>query len=242
MLPELTHEETAVALDEVAAELLHEAGVTQPPVDAFAVAGALGITVARDDCQSGRARYVRLRSYAGDPRATILLQSDPRRERQHWAIAHEIGEHAAWRVFGRLDVDPREASPGCRESVANHLAGRLLLPSEWFVSHAAVCDWDLLELKAGFRTASHELIARRMLECPPAVIISICDQGRLSFRRSNVPGRAPPLSDAERACWQAVHREARPDEREADGHRVRSWPVHEPQWKREILRTEVPDW
>ena len=70
--------------------------------------------------------------------------------------------------------------------------------------------WDLLELKRRFATASHELIARRMLECRPAVIVTIFDQGRIAFRRGNLPGRVPPLSPAERACWQGVHEENRP--------------------------------
>ena len=40
-------------------------------------------------------------------------------------MAHEIGETCACQVFDRLSVDPREAPPGARETVANQLAGRL---------------------------------------------------------------------------------------------------------------------
>jgi hypothetical protein len=208
MLPEFTREELAAGLDAVVDELLREAGLTRPPVDAFALARALRIAVAWDDRQDGRARYVRLgdlsavtptmqawcpvTSTLDRPRAAILLRPDPRFERQHWAVAHEIGEHVAYRVFARWGVDPRETAPNAREQVANSLAGRLLLPTVWFEADGCACDWDLVELKTRYFTASHELIARRMLECRPPVVISIFDQERVSFRRSNLPGRLPP--------------------------------------------------
>jgi hypothetical protein len=114
-----------------------------------------------------------------------------------------------------------------------------LLPGGWFASDAAACGWDLLALKRLYATASHELIARRMLDMPPAVIITIYDQGRTYFRQSNQPGRVPPPSEAETACWQAVHRGNQPHDRFDPTRSIRGWPVHEPGWKREILRTEV---
>jgi hypothetical protein len=242
MFAGLGQEELAAALDAVALEVLAQARVGRPPGDAFAVARAIGMTVAVDDRQTGRARYLRLGGRrAVRPRATILLRSDPRAERQQWAVAHEIGEHVACRFFALLGADPREAAPNAREDVANQLAGRLLLPTPWFEAHASSCGWDLLALKARFGTASHELIARRMLECRPPVILSIFDQCRLHFRRSNVSGRVPPLSAAELRCWRQVHDAARPQETTAGPCTIRGWPVHEAHWKREILRTELAE-
>jgi len=242
MLAELVPEELAAGLDAVASDVLAEAGVEGPPVDALEVAAALGIAVALDDRQRGRARYIRLRGRGRRrPKATILLRPDPRPERRQWAVAHEIGEHAAHRVFARLGVDPRETGRNAREAVANHLAGRLLLPAEWFTADAMDCGWDLLELKSRYATASHELIARRMLECRPPVIISIFDHRELYFRRSNLPGRVPSPSSVEMQCWRTVHAAHRP-ERAYDGPRaIQGWPVHEEGWKREILRTEVEE-
>ncbi|MGO8690503.1 MAG: ImmA/IrrE family metallo-endopeptidase [Thermoguttaceae bacterium] len=242
MFAELTREELAAGLDAVAGELLAGAEVDSPPVDAFLLARRLGITVALDDGQQNRARYVRLDSRRpARSRPTILLRSDPRRERRHWAVAHEIGEYAAHRVFAHWGVDVREVVPRAREEVANCLAGRLLLPTEWFLADARAGGWDLAALKARYATASHELIARRMLECPPPVIVTIFDHRVVSFRRSNLPGRVPPPSAAEMACWRVVHDAAR-SQRVDDGPRaVQGWPVHEPQWKREILRAEVEE-
>jgi hypothetical protein len=238
MLPEFTREELAAALDRVVDEVLHRAGVEAPPVDAMAVAGALRIVVALDDRQPGRARYVRM-GPVGRQRAAILLRPEPRFERRQWAVAHEIGEHVAYQAFVAWGIDPRETAPNAREAVANQLAGRLLLPSAWFAADGAACRWDLLRLKARYRTASHELIARRMLECRPPVIVSIFDQRRISFRQSNLPGRAPPPSAAEVRCWDLVHRQSRALKTGIELGSLQGWPVHEAGWKREILRLEM---
>ncbi len=242
MFPELAREEISAALDTVATAVLADAGVDRPPVDAFAVARALGITVVMDDCQQGRVRYVRLGGRGvGCPRATILLGREPRPERRHWAVAHEIGEHVAHRVFSLLGVDPRETVSNAREVVANHLAGRLLLPAGWFSADAVRCGWDLIALKRRYATASHELIARRMLEFSPAVIVSIFDHGELSFRRSNLPGRVPPPSPSEMECFRAVHNLGRSAQGCQRTCLIQCWPIHEAGWRREILRTEVEE-
>lgn len=242
----MTAEEVAAGLDAIAMEVLGSARVQGPPVDPVRLAQALGLVVVLDGQQGVRGRYVRLRGPRGRmSRPTVLLRPDPRPERRHWALAHEIGEHVAHRVFQYLGIDLRLAVPQAREFVANQMAGRLLLPTVWFEADALATQWDLLALKARYATASHELIARRMLEFPSPAIITIFDQGAVTFRKSNVPGRVPPCSADEIGCWQEVHREHRPAEAILGSTRVRGWPVHEPGWKREILRTELacePAW
>ncbi|MEN6449395.1 MAG: ImmA/IrrE family metallo-endopeptidase [Thermoguttaceae bacterium] len=242
MLSEYTAEELSDGLDCVAREVLCEGAIAGPPIDAVQLARRLNIALAWDDQQQGRARYVRLGGHRpASDRPTILLRPDPRQERRHWAVAHEIGEHVAYRVFARWGEDPRTAPPGAREQVANQLAGRLLLPTSWFAADGAACEWDLIELKSRYRTASHELIARRMLECRPAVVISIFDQGRISFRRSNLPGRVPPPLPGEMKCWRTIREECRPQQSRHGPALIQGWPIYEEQWKREILRMELAD-
>jgi hypothetical protein len=241
MLPEIAREELNAVLETTALDVLAAAGIDRPPVDAFRLAAALSITVALDEHQHGRARFARLPD-GRDGKPLILLRPDPRKERRHWAVAHEIGEHEAWRVFEALGVDPRETSPMARESVANHLAGRLLLPGAWFALDAASCGWDLLRLKDTYCTASHELIVRRMLDFPAPIIITLFDQRQISFRRSNMCFRVPEPSPAESRCAGQVHRRGRPYETHEGMRTIRGWPVHEEQWKREILRTDLGDW
>jgi hypothetical protein len=240
MLPEYTREELATGTDKVVRDILDIARIESPPVDAFFVARQLEIIVATDDLQAGRGRFVRRKGRSrATSQATILIRSDERVERLHWAVAHEVGESMAPRIFAAWGIDPREASPTVREEAANHLAGRLLLPTHWFARAAVESGWDLPDLKARFATASHELIARQMLEFLPPVIITIVDQGRIHFRRSNVPGRVPPLSPAETQCWRSVHEHNRPDQTYDGLRKIQGWPVHEELWQREILRTEV---
>jgi Zn-dependent peptidase ImmA (M78 family) len=240
MLPEIAVEELGATLDRVVAEVLAESRFPGPPVDAFRLAEDLKICVAIDDRQSVRARFVRLQGTRGPAaRGTILLRPEPRPERRQWAVAHEIGEHLAHRVFDALSIDPRVADPRAREMVANSLAGRLLVPGAWLGDDGPACGWDLLRLKALYRTASHELLARRMLDMPPPVIVTIFDREAIYFRAGNVRGQVPPPSPAEWDCYRSVHRDGRPCQRDGDWLTVRGWPVHEEGWKREILRTEV---
>lgn len=238
MLPELTPLEFSAALDAVAAEALAHLPHADAAIDTLQLARALGLAVAWDERQRGRGRTARLAVQAGRTQASILLRPEPRRERLQWAIAHEIGELCAHRVFAHLGVDPREAPPAARETVANALASRILLPRDAFGRDGRSCGWDLFELKMRYASASHELIARRMLDFEPSVIITIFDHGRRTFRRGNLPFRLPPFGELEQAAWRAAHDDSRPCEKSDFASRVQAWPVHEPDWKREILRTE----
>lgn len=246
MLPELAPEELAAAVERVASEALFEFGVAGPPVDALRLADRMGMALAWDDRQRGRARLVRLASGApGRTREAILLKPEPRVERRQWAVAHEIGEHLAERVFALLGVEPRAAPQHTREGIANRLAGAILLPAVWFQTDGAACGWDLFALKRAYSTASHELIARRMLDAPPPVIVTIYDQGRITFRGSNQPGRPPPPSSAELRCQSAAHTDNRPQSAREGQCAVAAWPIHEADWRREIVRTaidELADW
>ena len=246
MLQEIAKEELAGALDATVAEILAATGLEGPPVDARHVARELLLTVAWDARQAGRARIVHLAGEPGGPfNGSILLRPEPRAERRQWAIAHEIGEETAEQVFRLLGVDPRAAPAATREHVANQLAGRLLLPTDWFAEDGAGCDWDLFALKERYSTASHELIARRMLDFERSVIVTVFDHGARTWRRSNVPGRIPPLNGQEQIAWRQAHQTSEPVDMENHPLRVRAWPIHEvagaitPGWKREIVRTDI---
>jgi Zn-dependent peptidase ImmA (M78 family) len=245
MVSGIPEEQVRAVLESVALEVLTVGGVYAPPVDAIALAEQLGIVVARDGVANARARFVRLGGGSA-AQATILLADEPRPERRQWAVAHEIGESEAYRVFAELGVEPSDAPPAAREAVANKLAGCLLLPAPWFAADGRELDWDLYELKTRYATASHELIARRMLEMEPGAIVTLADHGRQIWRKSNRHFRAPPMTPAELTAWKATHELCQPTSCEprelADGvEDVRSWPIHEPGWKREIIRTALTD-
>ena len=207
MLAEIHADQFAAALDACAADVLWEAGVAEPPVDAMLVAERIGLVVARDDALASRGRLVEL----ADPRGgsvgqgTIVVGPAERPERLQWAVAHEIGESVAYRVFAALGVRADSAPENAREQVANYLASCLLLPRNWFAADGPPLDWDLFALKHRYSTASHELIARRMLEMSAPIVITLCDRGSVRWRRSNLASRPPRLLPAETKVWREAH-------------------------------------
>jgi hypothetical protein len=235
------NEEWNQAIEACVGRLLHRAGIRRPPIDAVELARRLGFVVAIDRRQEERARCARLSSVAAAPTAAIYLRPEPRPERRQWAVAHEIGEHSAQELFATLGIADDTASQGLREQSANTIANRLLLPSRWFFADGEAYDWDLGRLKERYAAASHELIARRMLEADAPAIVSIYDHGKLRFRGGNGGRRAPPPSPVEAAVQRRAHETGTFQLHHEETFRTRAWPIHEPDWKREIVRTDSLD-
>lgn len=228
------------ACDEVVRELLEDLRLVQPPVDALRIAERLQLDVVFDASQQGRARFKRL---AGG--AAIFLKPDDRPERLQWATAHEIGEALAGRVLARSGIDPTDlpalVDAAQRERIANEFASRLLLPADWFLPDAAALDGDLLALKEIYPTASHELILMNLLRQDRLAMSTVFDHGRVTRRLSNGELPAPPLLPLEREARRRAHETGRPCEIIGAEVRVQAWAVHEPGWKRELLRTTPVD-
>jgi len=222
------------ALDVAAGELLGLAGITAPPVDAFRMAEELQVSVVCDRTQSVRGRHKTLNG-----RSLVFLRPDQRPERVQWALAHEIGEVTAWRVAELVDAD--SLTPGFREEIANHLASRILLPSAWFFPDAERWKNDVPRLKSRYRTASHGLIALRLLDRPIPTIVTFFDQGCMSCRKTNLPATRPDLFPAETEALQRVQSERSPLSIEADFGRLDLWPIDEPGRRREILVTQFSE-
>src|SRR5690348_15769728 len=108
MLSDIPDDEFASAIDATASEALWEPGFSEPPVDAAVVADGLQLIVARDYTLPHRRHFVRLAERGehaeGGEQGTIVVGVAERPEREQWAIAHEIGESIAYRIFDRLGV------------------------------------------------------------------------------------------------------------------------------------------
>lgn len=217
-------------------EVLEECAIHEPPVNAWEIARRLRMGVAYDRRQAGRGRLKRL-----GERTAILVKPQDRPEREQWTLAHEIGETQAVRVFERVGMTPDEAGPQQREHVANLMASALLLPAEWFERDARLLDGDVCLLKDTYTTASHELILMNLLRLPALSLVSVFDHGRLTRRLGNGELKPPPLLPVERRVWRRVHECAGRREETHDGVRVQGWAVHEPGWKRELLRTTLSE-
>lgn len=227
------NEEWNCGLDELVAGILERGNASGPPIDVVSLAEQLRNRVVIDPVQNGRAR----RRDSPNGCSTIILAPDERDERMYFAAAHEIGEQfvaALCERVGEFDADSLPDS--AREDLANHLAARLLCPNPWFRKRAEASGFDLLELKAAFVNASHEVIARRMLDFDVPTVITIFDNGDFWTRKTNFAAAArflPPERDALARC----RAEREPLCVEQEGIRVQAWPIDEDGWKREILRT-----
>ena len=228
----MERQEIAALAEQEARALLEQVGINNPPVDAYLVADKLGLTIQIDPLLKTRG-YSRTRWDLG----TIIVGSkNPNKsERKQFTIAHEIGEVS---LKGRVE--------GAHlEEACNLIAVNLLLPRGWFKRDAEASGWDLLELKKTYSTASHELIAFRMLEFR-SMIITIFDNGRLYRRKSSYPFPVKPSYPLERQCLKDVTTRGEKIflKGEWQGHSpqkisVMGWPVFREDWKRVILRTEL---
>jgi len=220
-------------VDQFVQKLLERAGVLAPPVDVLQLAARMQIKIIRDAGMPERGRAKQLQ---GQP--VIILKPDARLERMHWSAAHELGELHFAELAALAETDPDETA-SIRENVANLFAKRLLLPTLWFRRDVEFMQYNLLKLKTLYSTASHELIAQRLLDLEQPVIVAICDRGKVMRRNCNNGQPAPRMLSVEKECWQECHRWGRPVEIRQDAIHIRCWPIHEPGWKREILCTTL---
>ncbi len=233
MIDDMPREDVTAAIDAMVDELLDSARLAQPPVDVIALAQQhLGMVVCLDQRQNQRGRAQRALG-----KKQIYLRPEPREERHQWTVAHEIGEHLKSELLQRLNIEPHEARAMTGESLANLFAYRLLVPARWFADDAHTLAFDLLELKKRYTTSSHEVLAWRFLDLSEPCIVTIIDNDRIHRRRSNGPRAKRQLLPAEDACWKHVTRHGEPHVVHADGWTVQGWPIHQLDWKREILRS-----
>ncbi|MBI3409266.1 MAG: ImmA/IrrE family metallo-endopeptidase [Planctomycetes bacterium] len=235
MLDDMPREDVVATIDRMVNELLQAARVEGPPLDAIALAqGHLGMVVCLDKRQAQRGRAQRS---AGAKQ--IYLRPEPREERHQWTVAHEIGEHLKSEMLSRLGIEPADTKAMTGESLANLFAYRLLVPTCWFAVDAPNLDFDLLALKKKYATASHEVLAWRFLDLPEPCIVTILDNDRITRRRSNSWPTRKQLEPAEEKCLRIVQKRGKPHRVREKGWTVQGWPVHEAEWKRDILRSVV---
>jgi len=233
MLDDMPREEVTTTVDKMVDELLDTAGLTQPPVDTIALAQQhLGMIVVLDQRQPQRGRAQRTLG-----KKQIYLRPEPREERHQWTVAHEIGEHLKSELLARLGIEPTQAGAMAGESLANLFAYRLLVPTRWFADDAKTMEYDLLALKQRYATSSHEVLAWRFLDLPEPCVVTIIDNERIHRRRSNAWPTKRELLPAEVKCWKYVTEHGKAKVVRDDEWTVTGWPVHQLDWKREILRS-----
>lgn len=204
----MTREDTYRAIDSLVEELLDEAGIAGPPVDAVALARHLGLEPPRPS--------------ASRPEWLALRAATP--EQQQRDAAAQLADHLRDDLRSRLGLDETSARmPG--ESPGRLFAERLLVPTGWLAAEARECGNDLLELKGRFCTAGHEAIAWRMLDLGPPCVVTVAEAGRVARRRASAGQVGKQLAPAEAACLAKVRAEGTPCRVCDEGWDVRGWPL-----------------
>jgi hypothetical protein len=228
---ETSREEVLNNIDAQVRELLTAAGCGHPPVDALQIAEH-HLKMEMDSLRPPRGAAAR----------RIDLRRETNEEKRQWFVALAIAEHLKDLVLERMDVTAAELRSMAGESLTNLLAVNLLVPSVWFTTDAPALDFDLPDLKGRYRTATHEVLAWRMLDLPSSCVITIIDHGRVLRRRSNAWRVTRNLTPVEKECQQFVHRYSRPKLMQREGWTVQGWPVHMAATKREVLRSVYEEW
>ena len=82
-------------------------------------------------------------------------------------------------------------------------------------------------------------MAWRLLDLPEPCVITVVENDHVHRRRSNAWRVDKTLHPAEARVPALRPHYSRPRVVSADGWTVQGWPVHSPDWKREILRSVV---
>ena len=80
-----------------------------------------------------------------------------------------------------------------------------------------------------------------MLDLPEPCIVTILDNEAITRRRSNAWPTKRKLEPVEEKCWRRVHERGKLYLNRENGWSVQGWPVHQSDWKREILRSVIDD-
>ena len=234
MSDDLTREDLHLNADRLVEDLLAAAGVTQPPVDALVVARHLGMTIREESPGESGGRPKR-----GAVAGVLILIAGASEEARQWTAALVVGDRLKPELMRRLGLDPASRRPLTGESFTDLIARRLLTPTAWFADDARASSWDVPAIQRRYATATLELAAWRLLDLTEPCIITIVEGDHVQRRRSNAWRVNKTLRPAECECQRYVHHYSRPRVVAADGWTVQGWPVHQPDWKREILRSVV---
>ncbi len=224
MIDELPPEELLGAVDRLVREVLDEAALREPPVDAVAL--ALQFLPPQEQ-----------RPRRGQRRPAVAQEQTE--EQKQWAAARQLGRHLKDVLLERLGVAEEAARGLPGATLVNLFAPRLLLPADWFAADAAALDYDVLRLKERYPTCTHEVIALRLLDLPEPCIITVLDGDRVHRRRSNAWPVRRPLEPAEQKCQRTIQRHGQPHVIRADNWTVQGWPIRETDGQRIILRSVV---
>lgn len=230
--------EAFLEMDSEIHRLLEEVEIDRPPIKPKEIAKKLSITLHGKKEMERRGAYVR----KGEAEF-IFFRHDERKEREHFAIAREIIERYFMAKSQLLSHTPYQNLLSAQGAIM------LLLPRIFFEPHAHQLNWNLFELKKIYRTASFEVIARRMIHFKPC-LIHIYDNGKPTVATTIDGLRLDrTFKEAERSLFTSIMASGSYESIETQmdhstqriNAKIEGWPIFEPDketgklWKRIIM-------
>lgn len=174
----------------------------------------------------------------------IFYNEKERLERQHYSIAHELLErHLINENLNQLKLG--KITKEELHKIANDYTRYILLPENSFEKNAMKLNYNLFSLKETFITASHELIARRLLDIGN-FIITIIDNNNIYLRKSATISIPQNLTALEKKAYelalttnQYYYIEDYLDDTKQTFLKTHSYPIIEKEFKRVILIGEI---
>lgn len=204
-------------------EMLSDCSITAPPIDVRELGKMRGMAVSENVLEGRRGQNFKFRG-----RKYVEVDSRDRRVRQNFTLAHEILE---------VEFESITSNPSEKHKLAMLATPFLLMPSKWFNPACLTHDFDLIEIKNIFDTASYEAVALRMLHVEPGVI-TVCDNGKITNRKTSyefhIPKKLFPAE--EEAIGNALESKAKSAAAD-DGISTTAYPIIEKKFERVILRT-----
>ncbi|MGL6096911.1 MAG: hypothetical protein ACRC7O_14080 [Fimbriiglobus sp.] len=242
-MSDFTSDDLFDATDRAVAKLLDLYGITDPPVDAVALAQeAFHLAVREadpeDDDDAGQGRFgPRPPKFR---RREIVFQPGQSDESRNILCARACARELAGSILAKLGVAPGTENKGAATQLAGVIAPRLLLPSKWFERDARRAGFDLWDVKEKYPTAGYELIALRFLDFDDPCVIAVVDDGTVGTRRANRFPATKKLTPAEQTCLERVGEAGVPQTVRKSDWSARGWPIPNGPFNRIILRA-VPD-
>jgi hypothetical protein len=146
-----------LACEGIARDLLERVGADDPPVDAMVLAECWGFAIEHGERRAG----------VDLAQGLIRLNLSMRSERQHMAVAHELGH------FGLARAGEKDSEDGAR-----YIGGAIMLPRRRFDRDLRETAWSIPRLRAIHSNASAQAIGVRITQLRDAVCTFIDPRGR----------------------------------------------------------------
>ncbi len=221
------------AIDRVVGTFLESMRLFQPPVDWVELAVSIP-GIRRETAQEATGLSRRRAASKGK----LLFADSLKEESRQRLAAQAISQFLLPKVGDILGIEDGERPP---TSWVRALVERLMVPPLWFRDVWRDENGDFVKVLNRFAFTPLEIVAQRLLDDSEPTVLSIIDHGSLTHRASNGPRAGKVLWPLEKECFEYISHFSRTRRLSQGGMTVSGWPIHQSDWKKEVLRTVLAE-